>query len=68
MGWFRQKRWPIYIIKSTANQKVAGLSKSMFGLGKTRSRPAETNDVLRRLTGLEDLLDFVDILGHRAFT
>jgi len=38
----------------------------MFGLGKTRSRPAETNDVLRRLTGLEDLLDFVDIHGHRS--
>ncbi len=36
----------------------------MFGLGKTRSRPTETNGVLRRLTGLED---FVDILGHRVF-
>ena len=40
MGWFRQKRWPINIIKSIANQKVAGLSRSMFDLGKTRSRPA----------------------------
>ena len=38
----------------------------MFGLGKTRSRPAERNDVLRRLTALEDLLDLVNILAHRT--